>query len=250
MSHINWNLETRSQLKQSIELQRTPFGSPGDHACQYILDLCQEVCKCDKLKEEVQKTLDYQGSLRSVYYCCAYEIIASQWLAVLVCLFTSELGLDTSSLPQFDLSKYKDLLLSIVEQNKDDILKMYPQISQIIGNDIMDKLTLLLKSVGICRSSLHYLLPEKHYEGMTLPWLMFNTLIIKLLAIAALDPTHTYDISFMACDFSSLSTNLMKLTATAMKTQVETIREKALAENQLCSSLITALTNNDHCVTL
>ena len=133
MSDINWNLETRSQLKQSIELQRTPFGSPGDHACQYILDLCQEVCKCDKLKEEVQKTLDYLGSLRSVYYCCAYVIIASQWLAMLVCLFTSELGLDTSSLPQFDLSKYKDLLPSIVEQNKDDILKMYPQISQVIG---------------------------------------------------------------------------------------------------------------------
>ena len=114
----------------------------------------------------------------------------------------------------------------------------------------MDKLTPLLKSVGICRSSRHGLLPEKHYEGMTLPWLMFNMLIIKLLAIAALDPTHTYGISFMACDFSSLSTNFMKLTATAMKTQVKTIREKALAENQLCSSLITALTNNEHCVTL
>ncbi len=247
MNDVSWNLEARSGLKRNIELQRTPFGSPGDHACQYILDLCQEVCKCDNLKQEVKTTLGYLSSLRSVHYCCAYEIIASLWLATLVCLFTSmsELGSDLSSIA-LDLGKHKDLLLTIIQQNKDDILRMYPQISQIVGNDVMNKLTPLLRSIGIDQSTPHGLLAERHCESMTLPWLTFNTLIMKLLAIATLDQSHTYNISFMDCDFSLLSTNLWKLTAAAMRSQVEVIRDKALAENQLCSSLIAALTDNKH----
>ena len=251
MSNVGWNSEARSELKQNIELQRTPFGSPGDCACQYILDLCQEVCKCDNLKQEVATTLGNMDSFRSLHYCCMYEILASQWLATLVCLFTSmsaEIGSNQVFSIAPDLGKHKDLLLSIVQQNKDDILRMYPQISAIVGRDTMDKLTPLLKSVGIHQSTLqcHDLQSDKHYESMTLSWLTFNTFVIKLLAISTLNQSHTYNISFMDCDFSLLSTNLWKLTAAAMRRQVEVVRDKALAENQLCSSLITALTVNEH----
>lgn len=251
MNNVGWNPEARRELKRSIELQRTPFGSPGDHACQYILDLCQEVCKCDQLEQEIKTTLGNIDSLRSLYYCCLYEILASQWLATLVCLFTSmsELGCDLSSIA-LDLGKHKDLLLTVIQQNKDDVLRMYPQISAIVGKDTMDKLTPLLQSVGIHHDQStpqkHGIQSEKHYDGMTLSWLTFNTFVMKLLAISTLDQSHTYDISFMSCDFSLLSTNLWKLTAAAMSRQVKVVRDKALAENRLCSSLITALTDNEH----
>ncbi|MCG8626688.1 MAG: hypothetical protein MJE68_32395, partial [Proteobacteria bacterium] len=244
MDNIDWNPEARREVKRNIELQRTPFGSPGAHACQYILDLCQEVCNCDRLKQEVKTTLGNIGSLRSLHYCCLYEI-----LATLVCLFTStsDLGCDHSSI-SLDLGKHKDLLLTIVQQNKDDILRMYPHLSAIIGNDTMEKLIPLLQSVGIhydqSTPQCHSVQSEKYYDGMTLSWLTFNTFIMKLLAISTLDQSHTYDITFMSCDFSLLSTNLWKLTAAAMRRQVKVVRDKALAENRLCSSLITALTDD------
>ena len=247
MDNIDWNPEARRELKRNIELQRTPFGSPGAHACQYILDLCQEVCNCDQLKQEVKIILGNIGSLRSLHYCCLYEVLASQWLATLVCLFTStsDLSCDLSS-TALDLGKHKDLLLTIVQQNKDDILRMYPHISAIIGNDTMEKLTPLLQSVGIQSiPQCHGVQSEKCYDGMILSWLTFNTFIMKLLAISTLDQSHTYDISFMSCDFSLLSTNLWKLTAAAMRRQVKVVRDKALAENQLCSSLITSLTDDE-----
>ena len=67
MNELRWNPESRHGLKESIELQRTPFGTPADHACQYILELCQEVCQCGELQQEVQKTLK---ALYYVFYCC------------------------------------------------------------------------------------------------------------------------------------------------------------------------------------
>ena len=99
-----------------------------------------------------------------------------------MCLYTSF----RSSNYQLDLSKHKDLLSTIVQQNKDNIESMYLPISQMVGNYPMKKLTPLLQCAGI-------LVPQPTTEDFcknqpSPHLLLFNVFAIKLLAVATLGP--------------------------------------------------------------
>ena len=51
MDILNWNSAIRGELRETVELHRSPYGTcvPAEHACQYILELSQEISQCDKL---------------------------------------------------------------------------------------------------------------------------------------------------------------------------------------------------------
>ena len=174
MDVLNWNSVIRGELKETVELHRSPFGTPAEHACQHILELSLEISRCDKLSQAMQKTDQYLLALNSNYYSCCYHVIAIQWLASLFCFSTS---FDSTL---FDLRKHTDTLRYIIQQKRDEIVKSYSHIAEIVGPDILQKLVPLQYPIGTETPSIQQQL------NPLLP--LFNALLIQLLAVTTLGP--------------------------------------------------------------
>ena len=249
MDFFKWSPELRNEVRKNAEHRVTPFGTPADLACQYILDLCQETCQCSEIHQEKQLIEEHIHTLHSIFSCCCCYIVLLRWLATLLCLSTSLSNIGNP----LDLSKHKDLLLTIVEQKRDDIIHLYHFISQIAGHDFMQKVAPLLETVGISPPTEENQSPELPAMNGFVP--AFYAILIKLLAVASLRPESIgkYDAyadliesrHFLESHTSCFS-HVILLTATAMKRQVEAFREKALAEDRLCKHLIATLTSDDH----
>ena len=245
MDLIKWSPEVRSELRKSAEHQATPFGTPADLACQYILELCQEICQCSEIHQEKQLIEEQLHALHNIFtHCCCYVVLV-QWLATLLCLSTS---LPAVGNP-LDLRKHKDLLLTIVEQKKDDIIHLYHFISQIAGHDFMQKVAPLLATVGISQPTEENPSPELP-AAMNGLILAFHVFLIKLLAVASLGPDSIgkYDaqLDHLLKSHINFFSHVIMIIAAAMKKQVEAFREKVLAEDRLCKRLIATLTSDAH----
>ena len=235
MDILNWNSVIRGELKETIERHRSPFGTSADLACQYILELSQEISQCSEIYREKQKIDHHLRALHSVYYSCCHYIIVIQWLASLLCFSTS-----FNSAVQLNLCKYKETLWHIVQQRNDDIMQSYSCIAKIIGPDVLEKLNILL--------------PEGNTDSNQSPWVwqwpfvhLFNVLVIKLLTVATLGPDHTLTDYYFVDNNQALccGSQVIMASAAAMKMQVEALREKALSKDRLCSQVIATLTVTD-----
>ena len=243
MDLFKWSPEVRNELRKNAKHRTTPFGTPADLACQYILELCQKTCRCSEIHREKQLIEEHLHTLHGIFTCCCCNAIVLQWLATILCLSTS---FSAASNP-LDLSKHKDLLFTIVERKKDDITHLYHFISQIVGHDFMQKVTPLLKTIGILQ-------PVEENQLLELPavnplTLFFHTFLIKLLAVASLGPDCVGDYDARLTDHllnshTSYASHVIMVSAASMKRQVEAFREKALAEDRLCQRLITTLTTD------
>ena len=245
MDLFKWSPGVRSELRKNTEHRTTPFGTPADPACQYILELCQEICQCSEIRQEKQIIEKQLHTLYNIFTCCCCYVVLLRWLATLLCLSTS---LPAVGNP-LDLSKHKDLLLAIVERNKDDIICLYHFISQIAGHDFMRKVAPLLETVGVSPPTEENQSPE--LPAMNGLLLFFHVFLIKLLAVASLGPDciGKYDAHLTDHPFKSHTSYVSYVTmisAAAMKRQVDIFREKALAEDRLCKYLITTLTVDDN----
>ena len=235
MDKLDWNSAIRREFGVDIKLRRSPFGTPAELACQYILELRKEISQCSD--DFLQETDRHLLALNSDYFCCCYHVITLQWLASLLCLSASD-G------TRLDLSKYRDVLRNIVEQKKGEITEQYSQIADLVGLDTLQQLVLPSHSsespITDAQLSLNPFL------------LLFNVLTIKLLAVATLGPDRLtmqdVELSFMQmgqrfCNqVVSIASNMIRVSAAAMKKEVEVFREKVLVEDQLCSRVIAALT--------
>ena len=235
MDILNWNPSVRGELKEDIELRRSPFGTPAEFACQYIHEVSQEINQCSELSQEMIKTDRHLYTLSSIYYCCCQYMLVLQWLASLLC-FSVSFGC-----AQLDLRKYRETLWHIVQQKKNDIMKSYSHLADIIGPDVLKQLIPLEDKLNADADQP----PQDPFVRF------FTVLVIKLLAVATLGPD-----SLNICDaFYSvddkfydqalyLGSHKLRVAAAAMKKQVEAFREKALSEDRLCSRVIATLTDN------
>ena len=78
---LNWNSVVRGELNINQKLHRTPFGTPAELACQYILELSQEISRGTKMYQEKQMT-DCSIQALNTYYCCCYHVIVYSGLPV------------------------------------------------------------------------------------------------------------------------------------------------------------------------
>ena len=236
MDMLDWNSSIRREFEEDIKLRKSPFGTPAEHACQYIVELCKEISQFGD--DFFQETDQHLLALNSDYFCCCYHVITLQWLASLLCLSNSSDG------TLLDLSKYRDVLCHIVEQKRDEIVKQYSQIADIVGLGTLQQLVKQTHSSEIGKTDAQLSLN---------PFLLlFNVLTIKLLAIATLgsdgSTTHDLELSFMqmgqtfCSEVVGVASNMIRVSAAAMKKEVEAFRKKVLAEDQLCSRVIAALT--------
>ena len=241
MDSLTWNPEVREELKETLKLQKMPFGSHANSACHYIFELSQEVCRCSKIHQEKQITDKHLHTLNTGYYCCCYHFVVLQWFASLLCLFTS------FNCAHINIRKHKEMLLNIIQQKKEDISKSSHHISKIVGHDTYQKLTPLLQSAGVLKLSendIHLAEPQPNPL-----LLLFDVFLIELLAVAVLGPnTITARKTYLVDShlrYLNTSSHMLMIVAMALKKQVEAFREKALSEDQLCSHLISVLTIND-----
>jgi hypothetical protein len=210
MDIINWNSSVREDLKSDVKQHRSPFGTPADFACKYILELSQEIGRGSS--QEVYAIIDsHIQALNSNYYCCCYHILVLQWLASLLCFFTS------FGFGQLDLCKFKETLQCILEQKKDEIAQTYGYISDIVGHAVLQKLIPLPKAKVYENH-----LPQNEFV------IFFNVLVIKLLAAATLEidqPLSQYYLidSNEAIQYGSQA---IMISAAAMKKQVKAFRER------------------------
>ncbi len=242
MSSFEWNPDVRSEVKRNEECRGLPFGTPADIAVEYIFELCQEIHHCSGLHQEKQQAEKYLQILYSIFGYCYCNAVMLQWLATLLCLST--LGSTTHN-TTLDLSKHKDLLLNLVNQEKDDINDLYPMISLILGNDFQQKVAPLLESIGVFQAVENH--QQLKVREMSPNRLLYHVLLIKLLAVASLGPSciGVYDIQItdqLLISHTSYASCMLLLVASGMKQQVEAFQRRALAEDRLCQQLITALT--------
>ena len=237
MDVLKWNSVIRGEVREIVELQCSPFGSPAERACQYILELSQEVSQSAKLSQTIRKTDQHLQALSSNFYSCCYHVIAIQWIASLFCFATS------FNSTQLDLRKHTDTLKYIILKKKDEIMKLYSYIGEIVGSDILQKIIPLQHPYGTDTPSMPQLNPFV---------LLFNVLIIKLLALATLGPEclNLGDADFMQVDDKfcnqvlRVTSHMIRVSAAAMKKEVEAFREKALSEDILCRHVIAMLTQS------
>ena len=124
---------------------------------------------------------------------------------------------------------------------KGEIVEQYNHIADIVGFDALQQL--------IPPSS-----DNKHPTKLSLnPFLLlFNVLTIKLLAVATSGPDSfsidDVELSFMQmgqkfCNqVIGVASNMIRVSAAAMKKKVKAFREKILGKDQLCSCVIATLT--------
>ena len=236
MDILRWNRTIRGELEEDVDLRRSPFGTPAEFVCQYILEVSKEISQCSGLSQEMMTTDRHLFALSSIYYCCCHHVLVLQWLASLLC-FSVSFG---SAL--LDLSKYKETLWHVVQQKKDDIMRSYSHLANIIGPDILKQLIPAEDSLS-ADTDHSTQNPFTHF---------FNVLIIKLLAVATLGPDSLnicdtfYSVDDKFYDQAWLvGSHELRVSAAAMKKQVEAFREKALSVDRLCSRVIATLTDNN-----
>ena len=227
MDIINWNSSVRDELKIDVQLRGSPFGTPAELACKYIFELSQEVGRGN---QEAYAIIDsHIQALNS--NCCCYHVIVLQWLASLLCYFTS------FGFGQLDLNKFKETLQYVLQQKKEEIEQTYGHISEIVGAVVLQKLIPLPERTEFCNNTSR--LPPNPFV------VLFNVLVIKLLAAATLGVDQPISQYYLIDNNQALyyGSQTMMTSAAAMKKQVKAFREKVLLEDYLCRRVIAALTD-------
>ena len=236
MDAIKWNSVIRDELEETVQQQKSPFGTPAEVACQYIFELSQEISRGDNICQEKEKLDRCLETLRGVYYSACYYIIIIQWLASLLCFYNSHSS---------KFCEHKETLQHIVQQKTDDIMLSYKHISEVIGHKALEVLNITLPESTSTDSNL----PKQ--SACARPLVNhFNVLLIKVLAVATLGPCHTALAGHCSMDHNiddalSCGSELIMVSASAMKMQVEAFREKLLSSDPLTSQVIGALTVSD-----
>ena len=235
MDVLNWNSVIRDDLKEAVELHKSPFGISAEVPCQYIFELSQEITRCDKICQEKEKLDRYLQALYGVYYSACYYIIIIQWLASLFCF---------SNIPNSKFCEHEAALQHIVQQKKDDIMQSYKHICEVIGHEVLEMLNIPLPESTCTDSNV------TKQSACTRPLVnLFNVLLIKVLTVATLGPGHTTLAGYCSMDMNkalSCGSELIMVSASVMKMQVEAFREKVLSSDPLTSQVIAALTVSDN----
>ena len=235
MDLLKWNPAVRGELIEHIELRKSPFGTPAEQACQYIHAVSQEISQCRELRQEMGKTDCHLFALSGVYYCCCQHVLVLQWLASLLC-YTISFGFGVLA-----QHKYRETLWHIIQQKKDEIMTSYTQLADTIGPDVLKQ---LIPPDEKRNTDTHQSPPNPFVH-------FFNVLVIKLLAVATLGPESLnvsnafYSVDDKFYDQAwTVGSHELRVSAAAMKKQVEVFRYKALSEDRLCSHVIAKLTDS------
>ena len=224
MDVLKWNSIVRDELKETVELRKSPFGTSAEVASQYIFEISQEIGQDDQIYQEKERLDRYLRALHGIYYSACYYIIVLQWLASLYCFSTSESS-------NSRLCKHKETLQHIIQSCK--------YISEVIGHDVLEKLN-IPSPESICTNS------DSKPSSCARPLAhFFNVLLIKVLAVATLGPNHTTLVGPCSVDSDealSCGSEMIMASASAMKKQVEAFREKVLSSDPLTSQVLAALT--------
>ena len=233
MDVLNWNSVIRDELKEMVEQRKSPFGTSADVACQYMLELCKEISGGEKICQEKEKLDCYLQALRGIYYSACYYIITIQWLASLICY-------SNSSSSKF--CDHRETLQNIVKQKKDDIMQSYKHLSEMIGHSRLEMLDIALPE----RTDLNL---HKQLSCARPLVNLFNVLLVKVLAVATFGPDHSVLDKHCTMDIEetlSCGSELIMVSASAMKRQVEAFREKVISSDPLTSQVIATLTASDN----
>ena len=236
MDVLNWNTVVRDEIKETVELHKSPFGTSAEVASQYIFELSQEISQGDQIHQEKEQLDHYLQALHGIYYSACYYIIVLQWLASLYCFSTSESS-------NSRLCKHKETLQHIVQQKKDDIIQSYTYMSEVIGHEVLEKLN-IPSPESTCTDS-----DSKSSSHASPLAHLFNVLLVKVLAVATLGPNHTNLVDRCSVDSDetlSCGSEMIMASASAMKKQVEAFREKVLSSDPLTSQVLAALTESDN----
>ena len=218
-------------MKAKVDQRRSPFGTPAELACKYIHELSQEICQGGQVNQEERTKVDrHIQALNSNYYFCGYHIIVLQWLASLLCYFTS------FGFSHIDVQKFKETLWEILQAKKDEIMESYSYLAAMVGPDILQTLNVPRpECADLCSGQL----PPSQFV------LLFDILVIKLLAAATLGPGQPPSQYYLINHDEALqfASQVISVGAAAMKKQVQAFRAIILLEDSLCRHVVAALTD-------
>ena len=130
----------------------------------------------------------------------------------------------------------KDTLWYVQQQSRNEIMQLSSQLADIVGLATLQKLNISIPENTELGNS----------QQLSSPFiLLFNVLIIKLLAVATLGTDQTLNQYYLIDNNQALcfASQKIMVSAAEMKKQVQAFREKVLSEDTLCSHVMAALTD-------
>ena len=160
--HVQWNSRVRKRICEAVGNRKHPHGKLASHICGYARSICTDLLQDEHFEAEVDRVSKSLFVLESTWY--------ERWqVAGLFHWVSNLLHLGRTSV--IDLSRYRDLLLSILAEHKENIELVLEDFSRLVGKDGMKQLSPVLelldckpcpssspKFVVVCTPTLWYML--------------------------------------------------------------------------------------------
>lgn len=135
VSEIKWNSVVCAKVRKLISERIEPQGTGARKACEYIRQVCVDILESDEIQQHLDEASKHLFALESIYYSVWQRLPMYHWLVNLLNLAKSSI---------LDLSKHRELLLVLLEEHRGGIIENYSELSQILGQEVLDNLAPLL----------------------------------------------------------------------------------------------------------
>ena len=176
VSEIKWNSVVCAKVRKLVSERIEPQGRGARKACEYIRQVCVAILGSDEIQQHLDEASKHLFALESIYYSVWQRLPMYHWLVNLLYLAKSSI---------LDLSKHRELLLMLLEEHREGIIENYSELSQILGQEILDNLAPLLHfSKNDCISK-YYNNPNTVY---TITWHVFLLQLVYLAMGYSIEP--------------------------------------------------------------
>ena len=254
ISSVPWNMTLRKDVEKEFTQRRTPLGTPALKAIKCIYEVCNELYGGSDI-EEAMKDMDnklYVLEYSHYSWCCRRLMI--QWLESILCLLVDKE--DSLRGTNYNPLLLQEVLLKIVSKYQDEISSIYIKVSNIIGKEVAERLSVKLHCEGISinndigpgsvlwpsgNDSNAYVkrlsVPIYTYLLLLLHFSYFGSCNLKLSEIfPRLRELHLITVS----DKLSVTCliRVVRNVMSAYEAQVDVFREKAMELNASCAPVI------------
>ena len=222
VTEIKWNSVVCAKVRNVISERREPQGTGARKACEYIRQVCVDILRSDQIQQHLDEASKHLFALESIYYNVWQKLPMYHWLVNLLYLAKSSI---------LDLSKHCELLLMLLEEHRKGIIENYSELSQILGQEVLDDLAPLLRFskndyIPKCNPSIAY----------TMTWHVFLLQLVYLAMGYSIEPKEVGErytkLFFYGDNHNKLFENGMLLLAAAvgynMHVLMVSLKHKAL----------------------
>ena len=134
--HVKWGMSIRKKLREMIDSRIHPHGVLTKCVRDYTQSICTDLLQDENFKTQLKRVNDSLFIWESTWYWRWLNAALFHWISNLLHLAHSSV---------IDLSRHRKLILKLFAEHKDNINQSLADISSVVGNDILQKLSPVLE---------------------------------------------------------------------------------------------------------